>query len=220
LEQGTADLLCASGIGERLLREGLIHHGVELRFEGRGHRIDMHQLTGRSITVYGQNELMKDLADARVSASGRTEYEAEDVGIRDFDTDAPVIRYRKGGEPYEIACEFIAGCDGFHGICRPSIPPGALRVFEKIYPFGWLGILAEAEPASHELIYASHERRFALLSMRSRSITRLYLQCAVEENLAEWPDGRIWEELETRFATRENFRPNSGPNHANIVVIH
>jgi p-hydroxybenzoate 3-monooxygenase len=215
LEQSTVDLLCASGVGERLRREGLIHHGVELRFEGRGHRIDMRELTGRSITVYGQNELMKDLADARISAGGRTEYEAEDAGIRDFDTDSPVIRYRKDGEPREIACEFIAGCDGFHGICRPSIPAGALRVFEKIYPFGWLGILAEAEPASDELIYASHQRGFALMSMRSRSITRLYLQCAAEENLAEWPDGRIWEELETRFATREgfrlDFRLNRGP---------
>jgi p-hydroxybenzoate 3-monooxygenase len=211
LEQGTVDLLCASGIGDRLRREGLIHHGVELRFEGCGHRIDMRHLTGRSITVYGQNELMKDLADARISAGGRIEYEAEDVGIQDFDTDSPVIRYRKGGELCEIACEFIAGCDGFHGICRPSIPAGALRVFEKVYPFGWLGILAEAEPASHELIYASHLRGFALMSMRSRSITRLYLQCAAEENLAEWPDARIWEELETRFATREGFRLNHGP---------
>jgi p-hydroxybenzoate 3-monooxygenase len=215
LEQGTVDLLCASGVGERLRREGLIHHGVELRFEGCGHRIDMHALTGRSITVYGQNELMKDLADARISAGGRIEYEAEDAAIQDFDTDSPVIRYRKDGEPREIACEFIAGCDGFHGICRPSIPAGALRVFEKIYPFAWLGILAEAEPASHELIYASHERGFALMSMRSRSITRLYLQCAAEENLAEWPDGRIWEELETRFATSEgfllDFRLNRGP---------
>jgi p-hydroxybenzoate 3-monooxygenase len=211
LEQGTVDLLCASGVGERLRREGLIHHGVELRFEGCGHRIDMHQLTGRSIAVYGQNELMKDLADARIAAGGRIEYEAEDVGIRDFATDSPVISYRKDGEPREIACEFIAGCDGFHGICRPSIPAGALRVFEKFYPFAWLGILAEAEPASHELIYASHQRGFALLSMRSRSITRLYLQCAAAENLAEWPDSRIWEELETRFATREGFRLNQGP---------
>jgi p-hydroxybenzoate 3-monooxygenase len=211
LEQGTVDLLCASGIGERLRREGLIHHGVELRFEGCGHRIDMHQLTGRSITVYGQNELMKDLADARISAGGRIEYEAEDVGIQDLDTDSPAIRYRKGGELCEIACEFIAGCDGFRGICRPSIPAGALRVFEKVYSFGWLGILAEAEPASHELIYASHQRGFALMSMRTRSITRLYLQCAAEENLAEWPDARIWEELETRFATREGFRLNQGP---------
>lgn len=211
LEQGTVDLLCASGVGGRLRREGLVHHGVELRFEGCGHRIDMHALTGRCIVVYGQNEVMKDLADARISAGGRIEYEAEDVGIHDFDADLPLIRYRKDGELQEVACEFIAGCDGFHGVCRPSIPAAALRTYEKVYPFGWLGILAEAEPAARELIYAGSERGFALLSMRSRAITRLYLQCAPEEDLAEWPDARIWEELEARFATREGFRLNHGP---------
>src|SRR6516225_9898926 len=144
LEQGTVDLLCATGVGERLRREGLVHHGVELRFDGCGHRIDMHELAGRSITIYGQNEVMKDLADARIAAGGRIEYEASHVSIHDFDSDAPVIRYRKNGEPNEIVCEFIAGCDGFHGVCRPSIPAGALRVYEKAYPFGWLGILVDA----------------------------------------------------------------------------
>ncbi len=211
LEQGTVDLLREAGVGERLAREGLVHHGVELRFEGCGHRVDMHALTGRSITVYGQNEVVKDLADARLAAGGRLEYEAEDVAIRDFDTGSPVIRYRKNGHAHEITCEFIAGCDGFHGVCRHSIPAGTLRTYEKIYPFAWLGILAEAEPASHELIYASHDRGFALLSMRSRSLTRLYLQCRPDEDLDRWPDQRIWEELEARFATRDGFRLNRGP---------
>ena len=208
LEQGTVDLLSAAGVGERLQREGLVHHGVELRFEGRGHRIDMHALAGRCITIYGQNEVMKDLADARISAGGTIVYEAGAVSLHGFATDSPVIRCEKNGDTLEIACEFIAGCDGFHGVCRPSIPAGALHVYDKVYPFGWLGILASAEPASHELIYASHDRGFALMSMRSRSITRLYLQCAAEENLAEWPDDRIWEELTIRF---EGVRLNEGP---------
>src|SRR5215471_15892062 len=211
LEQGTVDLLCASGVGDRLRREGLVHHGLELRFEGRGHRIDLFELTGRCITVYGQNEVVKDLADARLAAGGRIEYEVDAVSIDDFDTDSPAIRYRKNGEPHQIACEFIAGCDGFHGVCRPSLPPDALHAYEKIYPFAWLGILAEAAPASDELIYCSHDHGFALLSMRSRAITRLYLQCRPDEDLAEWPDGRIWEELDTRLATHEGFQLNRGP---------
>jgi p-hydroxybenzoate 3-monooxygenase len=211
LEQGTVDLLCASGLGSRLRREGLVHHGLELRFEGRGHRINMHELTGRSITVYGQNEVVKDLADARLAAGGVIQYEVEGVSVHDFDSDRPSIRYRKDGEPYEIGCHFIAGCDGFRGVCRPSVPDGALRVYEKIYPFAWLGILAEAEPASEELIYAGHDRGFALMSMRSRVRTRLYLQCLPYENLEEWPDSRIWEELAARFETREGFRLNEGP---------
>jgi p-hydroxybenzoate 3-monooxygenase len=211
LEQGTVDLLCASGVGERLQREGLVHHGLELRFEGHPHRIDLHELTGRSITVYGQNEVMKDLADARLQAGGRIEYEAEDISVHGLDTDSPSIRYSKNGETFEIASEFIAGCDGFHGVCRPSVPAGALRTYEKIYPFGWLGVLVQAAPASDELIYVSHDRGFALLSMRSRSVTRLYLQCRPEEDLAEWPDKRIWSELAARFATQEGFRLNEGP---------
>ena len=211
LEQGTVDLLCTSGVGGRLRREGLVHHGVELRFEGRGHRIDMHELTGRSIVVYGQNEVMKDLADARLAAGGQIEYEAEDVSVHGLDTLAPSIRYRMDGEEREVVCDYLAGCDGFHGICRPAIPGDACRVYERHYPFAWLGILAQAEPASDELIYARSERGFALMSMRSRAITRLYLQCAPEEDLSEWPDDRIWEELEARFDTGGNFRLNRGP---------
>jgi len=203
LEQGTVDLLCASGVGDRLRREGLVHHGLDLRFEGCGHRIDMHALTGRSITVYGQNHVMKDLADARLAAGGRIEYEAADVSV-----DGQAIRYRRGGAQHEIACELIAGCDGFHGVCRPSLPDGAVQAYEKIYPFAWLGILAEAAPASEELIYSAHKRGFALMSMRSRTITRLYLQVRPDERLEEWPDDRIWEELAARL---EGVRLNQGP---------
>src|SRR5262245_60105033 len=153
----------------------------------------MHALTGRCITIYGQNEVVKDLADARLSAGGRIEYEAEGVGIHDFETDRPCIRYERDGIHYQVDCDLLAGCDGFHGICRPTIPAGALRVYEKVYPYAWLGILAAADPASNELIYAGHDRGFALMSMRSRAITRLYLQCRPNESLDGWPDDRIWE---------------------------
>ena len=211
LEQGTVDLLRQAGVGERLQREGLVHHGVELRFEGRGHRIDMQALAGRSITVYGQNEVVKDLADARLAAGGRIVYEAEAVRIHDFAGDRPRIRFHENGAAREVACEFLAGCDGFHGVCRPSLPEGVLRIYEKVYPFAWLGILAAAAPASEELIYAGHDRGFALLSMRSRAVTRLYLQCRPDERLEEWPDGRIWEELEARLSTDAGFQLNRGP---------
>jgi p-hydroxybenzoate 3-monooxygenase len=211
LEQGTVDLLCQSGVGERLRREGLVHQGLELRFEECGHRIDMHALTGRAITVYGQNEVVKDLADARLAAGGLIEYEAESVGIDGFTAGMPAIRYRKHGADHEVSCEFLAGCDGFHGICRPSLSQGSLQIYEKVYPFAWLGILAAAAPASDELIYSGHDRGFALMSMRSRSITRLYLQCRPDECLAEWPDERVWEELSARLATRNGFRLNQGP---------
>jgi p-hydroxybenzoate 3-monooxygenase len=211
LEQGTVDLLCQSGVGDRLRREGLVHHGLELRFERAGHRIDMHALTGRAITVYGQNEVVKDLADARLAAGERIEYEAESVNIHGFATGRPAIRYRKGGAEHETACEFLAGCDGFHGICRPSIPESVLQVYEKAYPFAWLGILAAAGPASPELIYSGHDRGFALMSMRSRSITRLYLQCQPDERLEEWPDDRVWEELSSRLETCGGFHLNRGP---------
>ncbi len=212
LEQGTADLLRESGVGDRMQREGLVHHGIELRFNGQGHRIDMHQLTGgRAITVYGQHEVVKDLIRARLEAGGRILFEVGEVSVAGLAGDAPRIRFTYEGEPREIACDFIGGCDGFHGISRPSIPAGALRFFDKAYPFGWLGILAEAAPASRELIYAHHERGFALLSMRSPALSRLYLQCHPNEDLAAWPDDRIWNELQLRFATRSGFWLNPGP---------
>jgi p-hydroxybenzoate 3-monooxygenase len=212
LEQGTVDLLNSAGVGERMRREGLVHHGIELRFDRHGHRIDLHELTGgRAITVYGQHEVVKDLIQARMAYGGPLFFGVDSVRIEGFDGESPHIRFRSNGEECAIACDYIAGCDGFHGICRPSVPPGALRFYEKTYPFGWLGILAEARPASDELIYANHERGFALLSMRTPRVSRLYLQCRPGEELAEWPDGRIWEELQKRFETVEGFRINQGP---------
>jgi p-hydroxybenzoate 3-monooxygenase len=211
LEQGTVDLLTASGVGDRMRREGLIHHGIQLRFAGRHHRIDLTELTGgRAITVYGQHEIVKDLIAARLDAGGPILFEVEDVSVRGFDTSTPAIRFRKDGEVRELTCDILAGCDGFHGVCRPSIPQGALTVYERAYPFAWLGILAEAPPSSKELIYAYHERGFALHSMRSHAITRLYLQCPPDEDLTNWPDDRIWKELHTRLAA-ERWILTQGP---------
>jgi p-hydroxybenzoate 3-monooxygenase len=193
-------------------REGLLHHGFELRFSGEGHRIDMYELTrGRCITVYGQNEVVKDLIDLRLAAGGEIHFEAEQVGIVGFETDFPKIVFDENEVHHEIACDFIAGCDGFHGICRPSIPAGVLTFCDKVYPFGWLGILAEATPSSEELIYARHDRGFALHSMRSPTVTRLYLQCEPDERLDNWPDERIWDELDLRLETRSGFRLARGP---------
>jgi p-hydroxybenzoate 3-monooxygenase len=212
LEQGTTDLLNQSGLGDRMRREGLVHRGVELRFNRRAHRIDMHELTGgRAITVYGQHELVRDLIGARIGTGGRIFFEVRDTAVCDFDGERPRIAFRLGGEAHEIDCNFIAGCDGYHGVCRPSVPPGVLQFFDKLYSFGWLGILAEVPPASDELIYASHERGFALLSMRSPAVSRLYLQCRPDEDLANWPDDRIWEELSRRFETANGFVLAEGP---------
>jgi len=211
LEQTTVDLLNQAGLGERMRQQGLVHEGIELRFNGLGHRIDFRKLAGRAITVYAQHEVIKDLVQARLAAGGQILFEAEDVAIQGFEGDAPRIRFRIGGEECEIACDYIAGCDGFHGICRPSVPAGALRFYEKTFPFGWLGILAEAKPASDELIYVNHERGFALLSMRTPQISRVYLQCRPDEDLADWPDERIWTELQRRFETADGFHLNEGP---------
>ena len=211
LEQGTIDMLIETGVGERLKREGLIHHGFELRFNGEGHRIDMHKLTGgRCIAVYGQSEVVRDLADAHHAAGGEIHYEAGNVAIEGFDTNAPSIRYSHDGVTHKIACDFIAGCDGFHGICRPAIPSRILKFYDKVYPFGWLGILSDAVPSAEELIYANHPRGFALHSMRSASLTRLYLQVEPDEPVDAWPDSRIWEELDVRLQTKAGFRLTTG----------
>ncbi|MGA2101062.1 MAG: 4-hydroxybenzoate 3-monooxygenase [Candidatus Sulfotelmatobacter sp.] len=209
LEQGTVDLLIEMGLGERMKREGLIHDGVEIRFREQGHRIDFKALTGRGITIYAQQEVVKDLIAARLAAEGEIIFEADKVTIHDFDSSSPKISFLDHGEPSELICDFIAGCDGFHGVCRPSIE-NALTIYERVFPFAWLGILAAAPPSSEELIYCYHDRGFALHSMRTPEITRLYLQCAPDEDLAQWPDARIWEELQRRLATCDGRRLTEG----------
>ncbi|HUJ82130.1 MAG TPA: 4-hydroxybenzoate 3-monooxygenase, partial [Candidatus Acidoferrales bacterium] len=217
LEQGTADLMVETGVGERLKREGLIHHGVMFRFAGRTHRFDFKDLAGgRAIFVYPQNKVVADLFDARLAAGGHIFFEADDVSVHDFGDAGtktrPKIRFRANGAPQEIECDFISGCDGFHGVCRPSIPGGTLTAFDRVYPFGWLGILAEAPPSSEELIYAYHERGFALLSMRTPEIGRLYIQCAPDEDINQWPDDRIWRELQLRLASTDpKWKLTEGP---------
>jgi p-hydroxybenzoate 3-monooxygenase len=212
LEQGTVDLMNESGVGERLAREGLVHRGLELRFGCRGHRIDLFGLTGgKAITIYGQNKVVEDLTDARLATGGRIFFAAEDVSVHGIDSATPSIRFCNGIEALELRCDFIAGCDGFHGVCRPSIPAGVLTEFDRVYPFAWLGILAEVEPSSQELIYSRHERGFALHSMRSPELTRLYLQVARDDEIGNWPDERIWEELQRRFETHDGFTLKRGP---------
>jgi p-hydroxybenzoate 3-monooxygenase len=212
IEQGAADLLVRTGVGDRLQREGLVHRGIELLFQRKRHRIDFRELTGgRGIAVYGQQEVIKDLIQVRLRDGGQIVFEADDVSVHDLTEARPKIRFREhqGGER-QIECDFITGCDGFHGISRSSIPDGVLTFYDRVYPFAWLGILAQAPPASEELIYSNHERGFALLSMRSPSITRLYLQCAPDEELDLWPDERIWDELSLRLAS-DGFHLNKGP---------
>jgi p-hydroxybenzoate 3-monooxygenase len=212
LEQGAVDLMTAIGVGERVKREGLIHHGINISFAGTRHRIDMHELTGgRAITVYGQNELQKDLNHARRNTGRPLYHEVEELTLHDFESPTPRIRYRHKGTSEELTCDFIAGCDGFHGVSRPSIPESAITSFERVYPFAWLGILAEAAPASEELVYTWTERGFSLFSMRSPKITRLYLQCAPDEDISQWSDDRIWSELNKRLTTQDGWKPNMGP---------
>ena len=213
LEQTTVDLLDSAGVAERLHREGLVHRGLELRFDGRGHRIDFAELTGgRAITVYGQQEVVKDLIAARMDTGGELRFEVEDVSLHDLESDRPCIRFGHEGSEHELRCDVVAGCDGFHGISRPTVPDDVLRIYEREYPFAWLGILAEVAPSSEELIYCHHDRGFALHSMRSPTLTRLYLQCAPDADIEEWPDERIWEELRTRLATADgDFVLEQGP---------
>jgi p-hydroxybenzoate 3-monooxygenase len=213
LEQNTVDLLRATGVGERMDRQGMVHHGLELRFDRCGHRIPMSDLTGgRAITVYGQQEVVKDLIRARLDAGGQIVFEAGVDGLDGLDGERPTIRYRSGdGQAGELHCDVVAGCDGFHGVARSAAPAGALAVYERLYPFAWLGMLAEAPPSSEELIYCSHDRGFALHSMRSPRITRMYLQVAPDEDIGQWPDERIWTELHTRLATDDGFTLTEGP---------
>jgi p-hydroxybenzoate 3-monooxygenase len=212
LEQGTVDLLVETGVGKRLKREALVHHGIEIRFQRRGHRIDLYELSGgKAITVYAQQEVVKDLVAARLEAGGQIIFEAGDVTVHGFDGASPSIRFRSAGQHQELHCDFIAGCDGFHGVCRPSIPASALTEFDHVYPFGWLGILAQAPPSSNELIYCSHERGFALFSMRSPEVSRLYIQVPNDEDIKSWPDDRIWHELHTRASVDGDWKLTEGP---------
>src|SRR5271168_611808 len=199
LEQGTVELLLKAKLGTRMLAERLVHDGVSLAFAGRTVRVDLKGLTGRSVSVYGQTELTKDLLETRLAAAGKLVFNAAEVAIADFDGAHPQVRYRQDGRTHELKCDFIAGCDGYHGVCRQSIPRGALKTFERIYPFGWLGILADVPPASHELIYSNHARGFSLCSMRSLNRSRYDVQCGLEEKLADWPDARFWDELRLRL---------------------
>jgi p-hydroxybenzoate 3-monooxygenase len=212
LEQGTVDTLVSSGAGERMLREGLVHHGVELRFGGQGHRIAFEKLVpGRAITVYGQQEVVKDLIAARLAAGGAILFEVADVIPGCIDGPRPEVSFTLHSERITLRSDFIAGCDGFHGVCRDAIPPGVLTFFDKEYPFGWLGVLAGVAPSAEELIYSSNERGFALHSMRSPELSRFYLQVASDEDIAAWPDERIWAELRARLETVPGWTLSTGP---------
>jgi p-hydroxybenzoate 3-monooxygenase len=209
LEQGTVDLLAESGVGERMKREGMVHEGIYLRFSGRSHRIALRELTGRAITVYAQHEVIKDLVAARLAAGGQILFGVKDAALYDLDS-SPKVRFHHEGKVKEIEAHFVAGCDGFHGVSRPSIPSRHRHEFTRSYPFGWFGILVEAPPATDELVYAHHERGFALVSTRSPQIQRLYFQCDPEDQLKNWSDARIWEELHTRLEGGDGWKLAEG----------
>jgi p-hydroxybenzoate 3-monooxygenase len=213
LEQGTVALIDEAGAGARMHAEGLPHRGIELSFGGARHRIDMHGLTGgKQVMVYGQTEVTRDLMDERQAAGGPIVFEAQNVMPSGYDGAHPVVRYTANGETKEIACDFIAGCDGFHGVSRQSVPESALAIFERVYPFGWLGLLAEVPPVAPELIYVNHERGFALCSMRSHSRSRYYLQCDASEQVENWPDDKFWDELRRRLDKDAAARLVTGPS--------
>jgi len=212
LEEGTVALLTQAGVGARLLRERLTHDGVEIAFDGRRHRIDLKGLTGVSISIYGQAEIQKDLMAAHGASGGNIVFEAEDVSLHGLMSDKPRLRYHKAGEAHEIVCDFIAGCDGFHGVSRQAIPQEVIRVYERVYPFGWLGILSDTHPVNHELIYCNHERGFALCTMRSMTRSRYYLQVSADEDVADWPDERFWSELKRRIPADAATVLETGPS--------
>ena len=205
LEQGTVDLLDRAGVGQRARAQGLVHSGFALGYRNSEHRIDLQLLTGgKTVMVYGQTEVTRDLMDARAAAGMTTIYDAQAVALHDFDSAKPRVTYRTGkgedGVLHELHCDFIAGCDGFHGVSRASVPTGALKTFEKVYPFGWLGVLADTPPVAHELIYANHERGFALCSMRSPTRSRYYVQCSANDKVENWSDDAFWDELRRRLS--------------------
>jgi p-hydroxybenzoate 3-monooxygenase len=213
LEQGAVDMLDEAGAGARLHAEGLVHGGIEIAWARTRHRVDLNGLTGgKNVVIYGQTEVTKDLMEVRKASGALSVYEAEDVSVRGFDGDAPVVRYRNAGKTHELACDYIAGCDGFHGVCRQSVPASAIHNYERVYPFGWLGLLSDTPPVSRELIYVSHERGFALCSMRSPTRSRYYLQCSLAEHVEQWPDERFWAELVRRLDPRAAAELVTGPS--------
>ena len=212
LEQVAVDLLDEAGVGERMHREGLPHDGFSLAFDGGHHRVDLHALTGKRVMVYGQTEVTRDLMDARTSAGLTTVYSAENVAIQGFDGSRPTLSYRHAAADHEIQADFIVGCDGFHGIARASVPTSAIETFEKVYPFGWLGVLADVPPVHEELIYANHSRGFALCSMRSKTRVRYYVQCSLDDHVEDWTDGRFFAELRRRLPEGDAARPIEGPS--------
>jgi p-hydroxybenzoate 3-monooxygenase len=213
LEQGMVEMLERAGVGARLQREGLVHEGFDILFGGMRHRIDLSGLTGgKKVIVYGQTEVTKDLMDARAAAGAKTVFEADDVSLHGFDTAHPRVRFHADGRDREVECDFIAGCDGFHGVSRKSVPQAAIQYYERVYPFGWLGVLSDTRPVSDELIYVSHERGFALCSMRSPTRSRCYVQCSLAEDVDQWPDDRFWEELRERLDPRTADALITGPS--------
>jgi p-hydroxybenzoate 3-monooxygenase len=211
LEQGTMDVLTAAGVGERMRKEGALHHGFELAFGGKRHRIDLHGLTGKSITVYPQHEVLKDLVAARLAAQGTILFEVSEVALHDVSSTKPFVTFRHVGEAQRIDADFIAGCDGYHGVSRPAMPDQATRQdYQKIYPFGWFGILVESAPSSEELIYAQHDRGFALVSTRSPTVQRLYFQCDPKDSVDNWSDDRIWAELHGRLENHDGWKLKEG----------
>jgi p-hydroxybenzoate 3-monooxygenase len=212
LEQGTVEVLERAGASARLNVEGLQHDGVEIGFHGRRHRIALRELVGRSVTVYGQTEMTRDLMDARAANGARSVYDAQDVALHDWNGGAPRVTYRHAGVEHEIACDFIAGCDGYHGVCRKSVPADRQQVFERVYPFGWLGVLADVPPPWKELIYANSERGFALASLRSPTRVRCYVQCALDEKVENWSDARFWDEFRRRIGEEFADRVTTAPS--------
>jgi p-hydroxybenzoate 3-monooxygenase len=212
LEQGAVALLEEAGCGSRMRREGLVHEGIEIAFGGIRHRIDFKALTGKTVLVYGQTEVTRDLMEARETAGAPIVYEALDASISDVETSRPRVRYSKDGVEYEIECDYVAGCDGFHGVSRQTIPEEAIRTYERVYPFGWLGILADKTPVSDELIYVNHQRGFALCSMRSATRSRYYLQCRLDEQVSDWPDEKFWQELRRRLDSEALKQLRIGPS--------
>ena len=209
LEHHVVDMMDQAGLGARMHREGLPHAGTQLLFGGVLHRIDFQDLVGHSVMVYGQHEVVRDLIAARIDAGAPPLFDCSDVMVEGFESGTPQVRFTQGGQAQVLDCDLIAGCDGFHGVCRPALPPGSWRSYDRVYPFGWLGILAEAPPSSHELIYANHERGFALCSQRSPTVQRMYLQCAPDEDAEAWSDDRVWSELSLRLAS-EGFTLQTG----------